>query len=259
MSHNIIIGVLASARLGGGGGGGTPTDAGASWILDATFLTDELALESDLVTLTHQGATADYRFPVPTEKQAGPDVDILYWEVVCNVASASTDSYQGVADGANPPVGDNPISNGSMGRRGNGTIWEDNGQQVTSLQTFGALNDVLMMAFQPSTGSLWTGVNGTWDNDPDVDAANHVMAFSPLPLLWKPVVHTRNVGESFTLVSTATNFAHTVPASATALADYVATFYDVFPDYQSLYVVTAERPINQMSVDLQRLYVVTED
>ena len=57
-------------------------------------------------------------------------------------------------------AGDNPITLGSIGYRGNGTLWSSNtasaSQRVSGLAPFGA-GDVVMFVLDPASASLWVG------------------------------------------------------------------------------------------------------
>ena len=91
----------------------------------------------------------------------------------CAASGASSfDGYMGViSDGQREEFdsGNNPITLGSIGYRGNGSLWSSDtstaSQRITDLPPYGA-GDVLMFVLDPAAASLWIGKNGIWRDDP---------------------------------------------------------------------------------------------
>ena len=118
------------------------------------------------------------------------------------VSAESRDDYD---------AGDNPITLGSIGYRGNGTLWSSNtasaSQRLTGLVPFGA-GDVVMFVLDPVTASLWIGRNGLWRDDPASASPTWIAAASPA---FFPFVQGRDPGDGGTLRSLPSAFGHPVP------------------------------------------------
>jgi hypothetical protein len=197
-----------------------------SYLLDDTMVASGYTLSADKKTLTNVSGGADYRRWTPTEKAisyGSSNSNIYYWEVERLAAGpAEGNGYCGVVsqsqytDGAlNYNSGENPVSDNSIGYRGNGTVWRDSVQRVTGLAPYGA-GDVVMVAFQPSTLSIWFGLNGTWADDPATDAATHVTAGTN-PIFY-PFVQARDANSGGTIKSVLADFDYPVPSNALALS-----------------------------------------
>jgi len=76
-----------------------------------------------------------------------------------------------------------------------------------------------MMAFNPSTGELWVGKNGVWEDDPDTDAATHT-SYAAGSDFWVQA-QGREPDEGGTLRYKASQFTYTMPAACVALGDVV--------------------------------------
>lgn len=109
----------------------------------------------------------------------------------------------------------NPAYDGTLGRRGSGIIYYNGAKQVTGLATYGA-GDRLMMAFNPSTGQVWTGVNGTWDDDPS-GTATYTMSIAGQNEYWI-ALQGRNLNDGQQLISDAGDMLYK-PAGITAIGD----------------------------------------
>jgi hypothetical protein len=158
---------------------------------------------------------------VPTGKAIRPTDGRRYWEVSCAAGGAATfDGYLGVVSAAQRDeytIGNNPITLGSIGYRGNGTLWSSDtataSQRVTGLPTHGA-GDVLMFVLDPAAASLWIGRNGIWHTDPVSGAPTWTAGGSTA---FHPQIQGRNPGDGGTLRSLSSQFSYPVPPEAQAL------------------------------------------
>ena len=130
------------------------------------------------------------------------------------------DGYLGVVSEAQREefnTGNNPITLGSIGWRGNGSLWSSNtssaSQRLSGLPTFGA-TDVVMFVIDPGTASLWVGVNGVWRDDPVSGAPTWTAAPSAA---FYPQIQGRDPGDGGTLRSLPSQFSYPVPPGAQAL------------------------------------------
>lgn len=200
-----------------------PPPAGMSviWALDATRRPAGYTLsEGDQAAINTSGG-ANYLRWVPTARAIAPSDGRRYWEVACAASGAATfDGYMGVVSAAHREqynAGINPITRGSIGWRGNGTIWSSDttneAQRVSGLPRFGA-GDTLMFVLDPVSASLWIGKNGIWFTDPVTDppvwSAGGSTAFYPQ-------IQGRNAGDGGTLRSTPTQFSYPIPPGVAAL------------------------------------------
>ncbi len=205
----------------GSAGSGPPVDIGAAWQLDATRRPPGYTLSDGNQTAINTAGGSDYRRWVPTEKAMLPTDGKRYWEVLCAPGGAAVfDGYLGVVSDAQREdfnAGLNPITLGSIGYRGNGTLWSSNtGSEflrLTGLAPYGAGN-VVMFAFDPGTASLWIGVNGVWRDDPVSGAPT----WTATPrAAWYPHIQGRNPGDGGRLRSLPAQFSYPVPPGAQAL------------------------------------------
>jgi len=134
--------------------------------------------------------------------------------------AAVFDGYIGVASAAQLEeydVGLNPITLGSIGWRGNGTLWSSDTatavQRLTGLPTHGA-GDVLMFVLDPATAGLWIGRNGIWQNDPVTGPPTWTAGGSAA---FHPQIQGRNPGDGGTLRALPSQFSYPVPPGLRAL------------------------------------------
>ena len=213
--------MMRAAILAQGGATAPPVDIGSAWELDVTRLPAGYTLSEGNQTAVNTSGGTNYLRWVPTAKAILPSDGRRYWEVLCAPGGAvSFDGYMGVVSAAQRDeydVGTNPITRGSIGWRGNGTLWSSNtttaSQQLTGLPTFGA-GDVLMFVLDPAAAALWIGRNGLWRDDPGGGAPTWTAALSPA---FHPQIHGRNPGDGGTLRSLPSQFSYPVPPGVTAL------------------------------------------
>jgi len=114
-------------------------------------------------------------------------------------------------------TGNNPITLGSIGYRGNGSLWSSDtstaSQRITGMPTYGA-GDVLMFVLDPAAASLWIGKNGIWRDDPVSGAPTWTAGGSAA---FYPQIQGRNPGDGGTMRSQPSQFSYPVPPGVRAL------------------------------------------
>ena len=214
--------MMRAAILAQGGAAAPPEDIGSAWELDATRRPAGYALSDGNQTAINTSGGTNYLRWVPTVKAIQPTDGRRYWEVFCAASGAATfNGYLGVVSAPQRDeynIGNNPITLGSIGYRGNGTLWSSNtasaSQRVTGLPTYGA-GDVLMFVLDPAAASLWIGKNGIWHNDPVSGSATWSAGGSSA---FYPQIQGRNPGDGGTLRSQPSQFSYPVPPGAQALS-----------------------------------------
>ena len=198
-----------------------PLDPGVAWQLDSTRKPAGYTLSDGNQTAINTSGGANYPRWVPSAKGITRWGGKRYWEVLCAPGgAASFDGYLGVVSAEQREefnIGNNPITRGSIGYRGNGTLWSSNtttaAQVLTGLAPYGA-GDVVMFVFDPDAASLWIGKNGVWRDDPVSGAPTWTAGGSSA---FHPQIHGRNSGDGGTLRSLASQFNYAVPTGAQAL------------------------------------------
>lgn len=204
----------------------------------------------------NEGAGGDYKWWVPTVKKMNAGDGPFYWEVLFNPAGpVSFDGYAGVVTQDAVDSGDweninNPVYDGSLGYRGDGTIYGNNGTQLSSTPASYGAGDIGMFAFDPSTGELWVGLNGVWPNDPVTDPA--LVTSSNITNGFYASMQGRRLGEGGTLYSVESDFAYPAPAGFMALG-----CEQVVPmvDYAQSSIILGT-PVDGESADRSRSFVV---
>lgn len=207
--------MMRAAILAQGGDTAPPVDIGSVWQIDATRRPPGYTLSDGNQTAVNTSGGTNYMRWVPSAKAILPSDGRRYWEVLCAPSGASSfDGYMGVVSAAQREefnTGNNPITLGSIGYRGNGSLWSSNNtvaeQRLTGLPTFGA-GDVLMFVLDPAIARLWVGRNGVWRDDPVSGAATWTAAQSTA---FYPQVQGRNPGDGGTLRSQPSQFSYPVP------------------------------------------------
>jgi len=213
--------LMRGALLAQGGGNTPPVDIGSAWQLDATRRPPGYTLSDGNQTAVNTSGGANYQRWVPSAKAILPTDGRRYWEVLCAPSGATSfDGYMGVVSAAQREefdTGNNPITLGSIGWRGNGSLWSSEtsnaSQRLTGLPPFGA-GDVLMFVLDPSNARLWIGRNGVWRDDPVSGAATWTAAPSAA---FNPQIQGRNPGDGGTLRSLSSQFSYPVPPGIQAL------------------------------------------
>jgi len=213
--------MMRAAILAQGGAAAPPVDLGSAWELDGTRRPAGYTLSEGNQTAVNTSGGSDYRRWVPTAKAITGWDGKRYWEVLCAPGGAAQfDGYLGVASAEQREEfnsGNSPITLGSIGWRGNGTLWSSNtataAQKLSGLPTHGA-GDVVMFVFDPAAASLWIGKNGVWRDDPVSGAPTWTAGGSAA---FYPQVQGRNPGDGGTLRSLASQFNYAVPTGAQAL------------------------------------------
>ena len=218
--------LMGSTTAGDGGGSGS---GGADVTFDAAFAGPGHTLSNDDRTLVNTSGGSDYRWWVPaTKKLPGGYPVPFYWEFEANPGGpAQFNGYLGVVsqaqlDNASRTYdsGQNPIYEGSVAYRGNDDVWGNTGTRLGSYTAYGA-GDIVMIAFEPSSGGLWVGLNGAWENDPDTDMPSETSTAAGGDF-W-PVGQGREPDEGGTLRSLRSQFSYPVPARCIALGESLAS------------------------------------
>jgi hypothetical protein len=202
--------------------------ADRGWILNRSTVTELDGTDGGFSVLGSDkgiiNAYSDNYGQTTLSREALETTDVMvYWEVDCESDDAVMDGYLGVTSwaeihGTNPWETGVPVAGNAVGYRGNGTIWTNTTQTVTGLATYGN-GSVVMFAYDPATGELWTGVDGIWNDDPDIDPATYTRAITRT---WIGL-NARYIRDTVTLVSQAANFTHTIPTACVALATVTGT------------------------------------
>jgi hypothetical protein len=214
--------LIRAAILAQGGAPAPPIDVGSAWELDATRRPAGYTLSDGNQTAVNTSGGANYQRWVPAAQSLHPWDGRRYWEILCAPGGASSfDGYMGVVSAAQREefnAGINPITLGSIGWRGNGTLWSSDTatalQRLAGLPSFGA-GDVLMFVLDPANARLWIGKNGLWHSDPVGGAPTWTAGGSPA---FYPQVQGRNPGDGGTLRSLPSQFSYPVPPGVQPLA-----------------------------------------
>lgn len=212
---------MRAAILAQGGDAGLPVDIGSAWELDVTRQPAGYTLSDGNQTAINTSGGSDYRRWVPSAKAIRPTDGRRYWEVLCAPGGAAEfNGYLGIVSAEQREdydAGDNPITLGSIGYRGNGSLWSSNtssaSQRLAGLAPFGA-GDVVMFVLDPASASLWIGLNGVWRDDPVTEDATWSAGGSAA---FHPFVQGRDPGDGGTLRSLPSQFSYPVPPGVQAL------------------------------------------
>ncbi|PQO23992.1 hypothetical protein C2I36_05175 [Rhodobacteraceae bacterium WD3A24] len=215
--------LLMGSTAGGDGGDGGGDTIGVQF--DAAKAGAGHTLSNDDRTLINTSGGSDYRRWVPTlSRVPGLYPAPVHWEFEANPAGpAEFNGYHAVVSQAaldDPSTtydsGENPICEGSLAYRGSGDIWGNDGSNIGSYTAYGA-GDIVMMPFDPATGSLWIGLNGTWENDPATLGPVEVSTAAANDF-WV-VGQGRETDEGGTLRTLTSQFSYTVPSGFIALGE----------------------------------------
>jgi len=198
-----------------------PVSSGSAWELDITRHPAGYTLTDGNQTAVNTAGGSNYARWVPTAKAISAADGRRYWEVACAPGGAgSFNGYMGVISANQRDAFDadtNPVTRGSIGWRGNGTLWASDTtnalQRLTGLPSFGA-GDVVMFVFDPAAASLWIGKNGIWRDDPVTESPTWTSA-GPSPFY--PQIQGRDPGDGGTLRSLPAQFSYPVPSGAEPL------------------------------------------
>ena len=175
----------------------------------------------------NQTSTSSYRNWVTADRLLdGARPGKFYWEFEANPSGpAQFSGYHGVVsrNQLDDPTrtydsGNDPFYHGSLVYRGSGDTRGNGAIRKAGTNSYGA-GDVVMIAFEPSTGKFWVGLNGTWEDDPTVDPPTRTSDDAGGDF-W-PVLQAREPGEGGTLRSVASQFSYAVPTGCTALGGEV--------------------------------------
>ena len=214
--------MMRAALLAQGGSSAPPIGIESAWELDVTRRPAGYTLSDANRTAINTSGGANYLGWVPTARAILPWDGRRYWEVLCASGGAATfDGFMGVVSAAQREeftAGLSPITLGSIGWRGNGTLWSSNTalaiQQLAGLPPHGA-GDVLMFVLDPAHARLWIGKNGVWRDDPVSGAPTWT---SSPGAGFHPQIQGRSPGDGGTLRSLPAQFSFPVPSGTVPLA-----------------------------------------
>lgn len=197
------------------------SDIGSVVALDSSRRPTGYTLSNANQTAINTSGGSNYTRWIPAARPILATDGRLYWEVLCAPTGAATfDGFTGLVSAAQREAfnsGNLPILLGSIGWRGNGSLWSSatnlQSQRITTLPPYGR-GDVLMFVFDPALAAIWIGKNGIWHADPLTAAPVFTGTFSPA---FYPFVHGRNPSDGGTLRSLPSQFAYPVPQGCRAL------------------------------------------
>lgn len=257
MIRNIPLGVIASSLLGQGSGGGGPTAPKTPWTFDSRYLDASHSLADADKTVKNDTGSLNFNSVFTVQSLDVTDTNTYYWEWDITAGDPSFSGALGV--GAVNDFPDFLIEEigeaGGMGYTSPGTIRHQGVNLASSLSNFGA-PDVVMMAFKPSTGEMWVGVNGTWDHDPDVDSATATANTSPK--FWKVGASPSDPNRSVTLISEASNFNYTPPNVCKPLEEALIT-EELTVKAMAVVTVESLKPTDNLGVRGMRVITVVEE
>lgn len=215
---NALLGSVSYAAMSSA----LPLFIDTSYVLDETKKASGYTITNDGKTLTNTSGGTDYRRWVPTVGMIPQEDKIFYWEIQCLATGpASYNGYLGVASSEQilssegPTTSNNPISYGSIGYRGNGTLWAGNTtEQVTGMATYG-VNSRIMIAFNPMTKKIWFGKDGIWHRNPESQDPSYTSILGSNE--WYPYVQGRDTNSGGTIHTVPDEFLYPIPSNAQAL------------------------------------------
>lgn len=197
------------------------SDIGSVVALDTSRRPTGYTLSNANQTAINASGGSNYTRWIPAARPILPTDGRRYWEVLCTpTGAASFDGFTGLVSAAQREAfnsGNLPILLGSIGWRGNGSLWSSPTispqQRITTLPTYGR-GDVLMFIFDPALSRIWIGKNGIWHSDP---VTGPPVFTGSLSTAFYPYIHGRNAGDGGTLRSLPSQFAYPVPQGIRAL------------------------------------------
>jgi len=197
------------------------SDVGSVVVLDTSRRPTGYTLSNANQTAINTSGGSNYTRWIPAARPILSTDGRRYWEVLCApTGAAAFDGFIGLVSAAQREAfnsGNLPILLGSIGWRGNGSLWSSatnvQSQRITTLPPYGR-GDVLMFVFDPALARIWIGKNGIWHADPVSGAPVFTGSVSPA---FYPFIHGRNAGDGGTLRSLPSQFAYPVPQGCRAL------------------------------------------
>lgn len=119
--------------------------------------------------MVYSGANQTYKGLISTQLIQSDDSPI-YWEYYLESGSVGGASGGRVSVGLCVPHFNAGNASGFSGAGGNnpsnlrGVIYDNGSQGATTGSTLIGVGDIQNLAYEPSTGKIWFGVNGTWNN-----------------------------------------------------------------------------------------------
>ena len=240
--------LMASTSLTPDPGPGGPLDRVQ---LDPDRVPPDYELLENNTRVTRTGTSTDYRRFVRTIKRietafGSPDRG-FYWEVEITEtrgSEADMDGYVGIVEEAWAEASwesnANPIGQGCLGYRGNGSIGGNGSTQLVSgLAPYGRLGDILMFAFDPNTREFWVGLNGVWEADPETDPGLETVDSSGP---WMASIQGRHRDDGFRLRSRPQDFSYISPFGFVPLAGDMQTLSILTMFQQSTFAIIGRSP-----------------
>lgn len=199
----------------------TPSDDPA--LIDLTYVPTGYTLSEGNTKFVQDTAGTDTRTWLVAEDPITPGEGRHYWEVAYDrTAGGDANGYLGViqeslvADAFD--AGANPVFEGAWAYRGSGTLWAYSATSEGAIQLMGGLptygdGDVVMLAFDASTGGLWIGVNGVWADHPDYASATLHIPVAYRGVNFRATLQGRTQGDGGTLAGDRTRFQYPRPES----------------------------------------------
>lgn len=212
--------MMRGAMLVQGGDAAPTIEVAPFWQLDPDRCPAGYALSDNNQTAINVSGGSNFQRWVPTARVILPTDGRRYWEVLCVAGNAVFDGYMGIVSATQREefnAGLSPITLGSIGWRGTGTLWSSVSsapvQCLTGLPSFGA-GDVLMFVLDPALGRLWIGKNGIWRDDPLIGPATWTAGSHAG---FYPQIQGASPGDGGTLRSLASQFSYPLPPGVAAL------------------------------------------
>jgi len=166
---------------------------------------------------------------VPTPIQVGLK---WYWETTIGV-TGNNDDRHGVGATEESAGGILGTSANSVGWRKSFSQIYRNGVGIFSTPSDYGTGDVLMWAYDPGTGSLWVGRNGTWFNSGDPAAGTGFITTGLVGTI-VPAIYRAQAGHDTTANFGASAFVYTVPTGF----ETPATIYTIEEDPTTFKTIT---------------------
>lgn len=239
MINSDFIGIIQSSNNAGGGG---PGGGGAGqWSFSPTLLGTNLSLSNDNRAVTNDIVQSNDSY-VETV-QAFPVANQVYYMEMVALLAANDPGNLGIMAvpvfQSNRDDNEDYLNNLDWSWAYQGGLFFQSGGSQRSISNFGGYDtgDVVMVAFNPSTGEVWVGENGVWESDPDVDPPDDQAEAAPPSDAWFRVVIGPVGGDaSYELVTDAASLNYSPPAVATTL-DTVAQPSEAEVDQCLIYTV----------------------
>lgn len=159
----------ARSRAGGGAGNGSAGggqghgSGGAANFWNPADTNADIVLSNSNLTMTRINGSGTWR---GSRSKRGSATGKYYVECVCTTAfSGGSSNILGLANSTAPLDLYMSVDGNSIGWAPDGGIWRNNAK-ISTIQTYGTINDVCSMAWDNDNGKFWFRTNGgNWNND----------------------------------------------------------------------------------------------